>query len=282
MSNWLSLLQKPEILGESESIESWFARIASQLLNGSHLVVGDRPHRLVEIEFYYCGDVHPDPFTHRDRLQLEFGRWYFHRTRGMYRGGSFKGLDLTFGDGKAYGGVLIRSIKTPDGILIDGPSLCVDYLLTKAGFNDVAALDEAIGSKVIWDRESPLFLQETDAIEQQQIWRSARVGLSLKKAKASDQMPRYIMLPYRYLTEPRRISKGKPYLVLSLYAQGIDPTTIQQLTGSTKQSIQRYIDDFEAGRLEIDFTSYFGMDLNPKLLCKLHGTCHAIARTSGL
>ncbi|MBD2184206.1 hypothetical protein [Aerosakkonema funiforme] len=96
MSNWLSLLQKPENLGDAEAIEHWFTRIASGLLNGCYLVVGNEPHRLVEIEFYYCGDVHPDPFTHRDRLQLEFGRWYFHRTRGMYRGGSFKGLDMTF------------------------------------------------------------------------------------------------------------------------------------------------------------------------------------------
>ncbi|HAX77412.1 MAG TPA: hypothetical protein DCY88_16650 [Cyanobacteria bacterium UBA11372] len=138
MSNWISLLDKPENLDEGETIETWFNRIASQLLFGCYLVVGNQPHRLVEIEFYYFSETHPDPFTHRAPLQLECGRWYFHRTRGSYRSGSFKGLDLTFGDGQAFGGILIRSLVTPDGKLIDGPSLCVDYLLAKAGVMGVA------------------------------------------------------------------------------------------------------------------------------------------------
>jgi hypothetical protein len=28
------------------------------------------PHRLVEVEFYYHGEGHPDPFAHRDPLTL--------------------------------------------------------------------------------------------------------------------------------------------------------------------------------------------------------------------
>jgi hypothetical protein len=281
MSHWISLLQKPENLGETESINTWFDRIASQLLFCSYLVVGDEPHRLVEIEFYYFADAHPDPFTHRDRIQLECGRWYFHRTRGTYRSGSFKGLDLTFGDGQAFGGILIRSIATPDGKLIDGPSLCVDYLLAKAGAMGVAELDEAIASRVAWDTDNPLFLQWV-ATDNHQFYRSARVGLSLKKAQLSSEMPQYILLPYRYLTEPRRITKGKPYLVLSLYIQGLDSTAIHQLTGCPKQSIQRYIEDFAAGQQEIDFTAYFGIELNSKQLCKLHGTWQANMKKSAL
>lgn len=276
MSNWVSLLQKPENIAEGEGIESWFNRIASQLLFGSHLVVGNESHRLVEIEFYYFGDAHPDPFTHRDRIQLECGRWYFHRTGDRYRSGSFKGLDLTFGDGQAFGGILIRSIATLDGKLIDGPSLCVDYLLAKAGATRVAELDDAIASRVAWDTESPLVLRAI-ATPHHQFYRSARVGLSLKKAHLSAKMPQYMLLPYRYLTESRLITKGKPYLVMSLYIQGLDATAIHHLTGCPKQSIQRYIEDFGAGQQEIDFTSYFGIDLNSKQLCKLHGTWHAIA-----
>lgn len=273
-----SVLQKPDNLGEG--VEIGFDSIASQLLFGSDLVVGNESHRLVEIEFYYFGDEHPDPFTHRDLLQLEFGRWYFHRTRGSYRGGSFKGLDLTFGDGKAFGGILIRSIETADGKLIDGPSLCVDYLLAKAGAIAIAELDAAIASRVAWDTESPLVLRWNES-DRHQLYRSARVGLSLKKAQLSAQMPQYILLPYRYLTQPRRITKGKLYLVLSLHIQGIDPTIIQQITGCPKQSIIRYIADFEAGLQETDFTPYFGIDFNSKQLCKLHGTWHAMTTTGG-
>src|SRR5262249_12340 len=105
--------------------------------------------------------------------------------------------------------------------------------------------------------------------------RSARVGLSLKKAKPASEMPRYIIRHYRYLTEPRRTAKGKTYLVLALHTQGMDATAIQQLTGGTKQAIQRSLADFEEGRQSADFAPFFGKDLSPKDLCRLHGTWHA-------
>src|SRR5262245_43010040 len=144
MSDWENVLRRPEQFSDGNMADEWFTRIANRLLNGSRLIVGSVAHRIVEIEFYYHGDQHLDPFAHRDSLQLQLGRWYFHRTRGTYRSGTFKGLDLTFGDGKAFGGVLIRSLETPDGTLIDGPSLCVDHLLDRAGCESVAALDSAI------------------------------------------------------------------------------------------------------------------------------------------
>src|SRR5579859_507484 len=133
MFAWETLLQKPDNFEDGTIADAWFTQITNRLLNGAHILVNNEPHRLVEIEVYYHGEAHPDPFTHRDPLQKENGRWYFHRTRGTYRGGSFKGIDLTFGDGKAFGGVLIRSIETASGTLIDGPSLCVDHLLAKTG-----------------------------------------------------------------------------------------------------------------------------------------------------
>jgi hypothetical protein len=107
VSDWNALLQPPASPGDASAVEGWFTRIATRLLCESRLVAGGEPHRLVEVEFYYHAEGHPDPFTHRDPLQRECGRWYFHRTRRAYRGGSFKGLDLTLGDGSACGGVLI-------------------------------------------------------------------------------------------------------------------------------------------------------------------------------
>ena len=65
----------------------------------------------MEVEVYYHAADHPDPFAHRDPAQLHVGRWYFHRTGGTYRGGSFKGLDLAFGGSAAHAGVLIRGIE---------------------------------------------------------------------------------------------------------------------------------------------------------------------------
>ena len=40
--------------------------------------------------------------------------------------------------------------------------------------------------------------------------------------------------------------------------------------------MQRYIDDFEAGKQTTDFGPYFGKDLTAKDLCRLHGTWLAV------
>ncbi len=80
------------------------------------------------------------------------------------------------------------------------------------------------------------------------------------------------MRRYRYLSEPRRTAKGKPHMVLALHADGKKTDEIYDLTGCTKSAIQRYLDDYEAGRGEADFASYIGKDLTPKDLCRLHGT----------
>jgi hypothetical protein len=271
MSDWVALFRKPATINDS-SVESWFQQMAQQLLSGTQLVIANESHRFVEVEFYYCGEGHADPFTHRDPLQRECGRWYFHRTGGMYRSGSFKGFDLTFGDGTAFGGCLIRGIETPDGTLIDGPSLCVDYLIEKTKSKSVADLDSAIAGRVAWDADNPLYLHPASA--DRTLYRSGRVGLSLKKAKPASEMPRYLLRAYRYLSEPRRTSKGKAYLVLALHVQGMAPAAIQQITGCTKQALQRYLADFEEGRQNSDFEAFFGKDLSPKDLCRLHGVWH--------
>lgn len=120
MSKLIVLLEKNE---PNQTFPSWCDAIASYLLTRTHLVVAGDIYYLVEIEFYYYNQQHPDPFTHKDPLQLTCGRWYFHRQGNKYRSGSFKGIDLTFGDGETFGGILIRSIAAPDNTIIDGPTL---------------------------------------------------------------------------------------------------------------------------------------------------------------
>ena len=92
----------PTIVGDEAWIDV-FANVARVLL-ASRLRVNDRSVDLCEIEFYLHGDDHPDPFVHRDPMQRSFGRWYFHRVGENYRGGTFKGLDITFGSDGYYGG----------------------------------------------------------------------------------------------------------------------------------------------------------------------------------
>jgi hypothetical protein len=273
MSVWQLLLTRTA----EETFDSWFVRIASTLLGSARLVVAGESHRLTEIEFYYHHPEHPDLFAHRDPIQLELGRWYFHRTGGTYRGGSFKGLDISFGDGTHHGGVLLRGLEQPDGSLVDGPSLLVDHLLKKSGYRDVSAFDKDIAERPIWDDSSPLILRHVPA--ENRCWlRCARVGLTLRRHRPNTQAERFVLKPYRFLTEPKRIAKGKIHMVLALHAQGQSAGEIQQMTGCPAKTLQRYIDDFERGRQTADFAPFYGIDLGPRDLCQLHGVWHILAQ----
>ncbi len=252
MSSWPNFLSISDALA-SDCIDARFTVVADRLLNGTQLLVAGQPYRLIEIEFYLFTTDHPDPFSHRNPLQLQCGRWCFHRTGGSYRNGSFKGLDLSVGNSTAFGGILIRSILKPDGTLINGPSRCVDHLLSVLRMGSVAELDRVLAGRLAWDGDNPLSLWRSDALEHREIIRTARVGLSLKRAKAASAMTRYLMLPYRFLSEPWKIGKGKRHTVLAMHIGGDDMDKIRRVTGCPRTCIQRYIEAFEAGRREGDF-----------------------------
>jgi hypothetical protein len=60
----------------------------------------------VDFEFYSFSDKFPDPYTHKNKLQLQNCKLYLHGS----------GIDITYGDGTNYGGILLRSIvKLYDG-----------------------------------------------------------------------------------------------------------------------------------------------------------------------
>jgi 3-methyladenine DNA glycosylase Mpg len=268
---WESLLTEPAPLADDASHEAWFDSIARRLLCGSRLMVTDVPHRFTEIEFYYHGGTHLDTFTHRDPIQKSTARWYFHRTNGVYRGGSFKGFDLTFGGSSAFGGVLIRGIEQENGPLVDGPSLSVDHLLRSTELPDVASLDEAIEGRPAWDQDNPLSLVWLNELADRPILKTARVGLSLKRLRKADAPTRYILKPYRYLSESKRIAKGKLHMALALHARGSSPTEVRDQTGCTKAALERYMGDFAEGQQETSFDGYFGIELGPKELARMHG-----------
>ncbi len=267
--------RKPAHATADEHFASWFAEIAARLLNATHFVVAGDRYRFAELEVYYSGGAHPDLFAHRDPVQLENGRWYFHRTRGEYRGGSFKGLDLAFGDGTAYFGILIRTLVAADGTFLDGPCVTVDHLLTKTKTGSVAALDGVINARAIWDASSPLHIVDAEQPRTAPVFACSRVGLSLKKAKGKADAPKFVARPYRFLTEPQGISKGKPHLVLALHRAGLTAEAIRDIIDMPKKTIDRYVSDFTAGKRVEGFDGYIGKDLGTADLCKLLGTWHA-------
>lgn len=118
-----------------------FESVARYLLNRCLLICeGQQYFRICEIEVYLTSSDHPDPYTHCtwEQLTTVAERWYWHRAspsdKSGYRGGTFKGVDLTYGqsiDGvKTYGGILLRSIfDFQNNRMIEGPCLTVNRLL---------------------------------------------------------------------------------------------------------------------------------------------------------
>jgi hypothetical protein len=266
-----ALAIKPAHVTAEDHFSTWFAEVIKRLFNGTDLLVNSSPYRFAELEAYYHGPGHPDPFAHRHPLQLENGRWYFHRSGGEYRSGSFKGLDLALGNGGAYFGILIRSIIDRHGKVVQGPSLTVDHLLARTRTQNVAVLDTLIDGRKIWDTTSPLAIREAVTIRTARVYRSSRVGLSLKRARGIPEAERFVAQPYRFLTEPRAISKGKMHLVLTLHREGETLDAIHTATGCPKRTVERYIRDYVAGKVESGFDQYTGKDLNTCDLCKMLG-----------
>jgi hypothetical protein len=273
----LALLAAPD---PGEDLLPWFQRIADRLLRATVLDVAGEAHELCEIEFYLHGEAHPDPFTHGQAIQRTTGRWYFHRSGESYRGGTYKGLDITFGPPDAFGGILIRSLLTPEGRLINGSSLCVEHLLARTGHADVASLAAAVADRDVDAANSPLRLRAVSE-RATTIYYTARVGLTLKRVAEHPEMLDYIVRPYRALTQPRKIEKGRVHLIIALHQAGERADAIQALTGAPKHTVEQYIQAYERG-LQLGSTeSLHGRALSSTDLCLLHGALRARAVAHG-
>jgi len=251
-----------------------FRRMAELLLNRATLRVAGYAHRLTEIEFYVNGLGHLDKFTHGDEMQKRGGSWYFHRTAGQYRGGTYKGLDIAIGNPQIFGGILIRGVEQVEPLprLFDGPCLCVDHMLELNGSPSIEHLVSLFDVRI--DRpaagDSPLFLEESAQPRHQAVIETARVGLTLKRS-ASEERQRFVSRNYRYLTEPKAIKKGKQHMVVALHREGKSAAEITAATGVAKASVERYKAAFEAGKGKP--AESFRDDLSNEQICEMFGAC---------
>lgn len=252
-----------------------FLRIADLLLNRTTLYVQGAPHRFTEIEFYFKGGKHQDKFTHCDIMQKDFGAWYFHRTGGEYRGGTYKGLDLAFGGPEVFAGILIRGMERLDGdkVYIDGPSMLMDHVLGLTQKAQVRDLAEGFSRSIdpSADGASPLYVTPSGADLGKTVYTTPRVGLSLKRS-ANEDRQRFVARRYRYLTEPVLTKKGKLHVVVGLHSEGKTVPEIARITNSREAVVKGYVEAFEQGKSRPlqDFVS----DLSTADTCGLFGFCH--------
>ncbi|EEB92844.1 hypothetical protein MPER_08584 [Moniliophthora perniciosa FA553] len=178
-----------------------------------------------------------------------------------YRGGTRKGLDLTFGGpvtttvnsphfsqpenttqnasdvSENHGGILLRSLRRiPDDTVISGPSLLVDEILRQCGSSrivdvvdgcwkgDISAFrNEAEGDRMFW-KEIP-----TSELGEIQIYRSPRIGLDLSHPGTSPESshPRVEFLGkrYRYFVQPNLLTaNGRPQTFLGVLKHVAPPS----------------------------------------------------------
>ena len=210
---------------------SLMSSLARKICCELDVVVCDKSCEMVEIEFYITTPEHPDPFTHCHELQREFGNWYLHRVGTGIRNGSFKGIDFTVGDGNVHAAVLLRSIRTADGQLVSGPSLCVDYLIDECQVSDVHELNTVLSKHDIFSLKNAVHLRVRETARDVELFSTARVGLSAK----GDQS--FAGARYRFLTEPRGIKKGRRELIAAMLSDGISSEDIARRTGSPRKTI---------------------------------------------
>jgi hypothetical protein len=307
------------------SIEQRMRQMADYLMNNVALFIngGKLRCRIAEIEFYLTtkDTSHKDPFSHCHPLQLRKGQWYFHQSTDKindqnYRESTYKGLDITFGsDTTHYGGILIRSLEELNlkndtrKSFVDGPSLCVDFIITKAGANSIHDLVHKFPSETLsvdfpseGYEKYPIYLAPCTFEKKLPLYKSTRVGLSLRQITEQEARVKYIMRPYRFFIQPTQTKKGKNQMAASMYImelkkmrkekganymlsvreKGQTIATICDKLGCQIKTATRYVELVETGmrspvtvtqdRVDLNnVREYMRRDLTPEDVVRLHG-----------
>ena len=125
-----------------------------------------------------------------------------------YKGGTFKGCDITMGGENMFFGILIRSMyDIKNNTMICGPCNCVNMILALNNCNNV--------NEFMKTRQEPLDavsdigfrFVKSDIIFKDDIYMGSRIGLS-------DKYPEWKNKLYRFVSRINLIKKEKKKLVL--------------------------------------------------------------------
>lgn len=243
------LVLDSEYYNDCVTYEEKFSRLANYMLNGIDLIINNRHCIIREIEFYLHTDDHQDIYTHRNIDQSTPKKWYFHKTGNTYKGGTYKGLDITFGftNKTAYGGILIRGISdiTDPNKIIDiiGPCKTVDYILEHTNSPNICDLVKKLANSDVDDNNKLLYLRLSNGNIHQTIYNGVRVGLSFKYLE-------WCCKYYRFMTwRLSQIEKNRPNIVVILLNRGIPIKEIQKESKYSIKKIEKYKEIYETGKL---------------------------------
>jgi hypothetical protein len=234
--------------------------IPAWIFNQVLLKCGNILCRIIEIELY----MDPDPYNHRDPDQLTYNCWYFHRQNGgNYKSGTYKGVDVTFGNSTTHNGILIRSIlNLSNNDIIEGPCKVVNFILEQTLCSSINELVSKSSNQPpsISDTSFPLHLINQITNTNNIIYSSPRVGLTLNKCdNGNDLKYSYIFKPLRFTCFPNKINKYKSLMILEYLKSNIIDTnynnicpnllnSLTQIFGSTKNNILKWINYYIEGK----------------------------------
>jgi hypothetical protein len=257
---------------ETSELRNRFHELADVLLNQTLIEVGKTNYRVCEIEFYAYSVNHQDPYAHRHPEQLKFGDWYLHqiktKTGFSFKGGKFKGVDLTLGDGKNYLGVLIRSIESvTTGKRIDGPSLVVDEFLSCLKVASVSAAAQS--------NEFVISLLTDPSLESKEFFMGPRVGLQ-PDSDRGEGILHFLFMPLRYITEPIKSKRGKALLFLHQMCLDGSEKAVERM-GVREAEAKKYLMWFEAGLKKSITEIQFGdsIENNCSFFGAYYGQCNS-------
>jgi hypothetical protein len=228
-----------------------FTDLASQLINNFIISKEGIEYRINEVEFYYHGDKHQDPFVHKNAAQLRTGRWYFHGS----------GADITFGNGTAHGGILLRGIvKKDDPKFINGPFKVFDELFV----DNESVNGEDMTNVVIEQKHHP---------EKYEVICGPRSGLRLLASELYDEVRQeYLFKPYRFIALEGYPQFSEKYAI-GLYQVKILQNNLASVCKDLVIDPSSFVsncDQFDAG-IEREYEQIALMKQSVEKMCMLYG-----------
>jgi len=241
--------------GDIKKLQCLFYKTSENIMNNYILQINDLKIELKELEFYFFDcEKHADIYVHQNEIQKNTSNFlYVHDSWGN-RGG----LDLTFGNGQYYGGILIRGIKI-DGKYISGPAKLRNYIVSKLPkektINSYKGLQE-----YFYSIKNNISFTEKHNSSDSTIFHSTRFGLDEEKAsKYSQALYKFIDIDYMNASPTKEFLNAKGNLETTKvkaisFLSGIFESKTFNTTESGKNEIKKvqnsqnlidYIKDFK-------------------------------------
>jgi len=178
----------------TEALQCIFYQTSKSIMNHYCLRINDLQIELKELEFYFFDCTkHADTYVHCNEIQKNTsGFLYVHDSWGK---GNRGGLDLTFGNKKYFGGILIRGIRI-DNKYISGPAKSRNYIISKLELANKIDSYKSL-QKYFYDNGNKISLvKKENMIEDAKILHSTRIGLSDKSDKYKQVLYRFVDIKY--------------------------------------------------------------------------------------